>query len=312
MTPVFVNAIVLSLAWFACVNAIGSAVAAFLVFVTLDRRNVSARPGVVLIVRLLPACLSILFVTGMFLPAQWALEPRETGEALGLAWYVLAAAGALLLTRSALRAVSLARASRLVTSGPRLRGVVEDTFEVDGLSGVSLAGIVKPRILVGRSISAHLTRAELDVAIAHEVAHRDAGDNIARWCMLCAPDFLSGFAIAARLEQAWHAAAESRADATATRGDETRAVHLASALIKVARCSSLPNDRAVPSWSTLNDSELLEWRVKRLLSGPSVQNRSTLQTGAAVSIVVIGVLMLAPLFAESIHRLTEALVASLP
>jgi hypothetical protein len=306
------NAVVLSLAWFAGVNAIGSALAASLALVTPEGRNDRARPAIILLVRLLPAGLSLLFVTGVFLPAQWALEPRETGETLGIAWYVLAAAGAVLLARSARRAFSVARASRFVTSGPRLRGVAEDTYAVDGLSGVSLAGIIKPRILVGRAISAHLTAAELDVAIAHEVAHRDACDNLARWCMLCAPDFLSGSAIAARLEQSWHAGAESRADAKATRGDETRAIHLASALIKVARCSALPNERAVPSWSTLNDSELLEWRVQRLLSGPLVQNRSPLQAGAAIGIVTIGLLILAPAFAESVHRLTEVLVACLP
>ena len=86
------------------------------------------------------------------------------------------------------------------------------------MPGISLAGILNPRILIGPRIVAELSGPELDVAIAHEVAHLHAFDNFSRWCMLCAPDFLSGSAVAGRLEERWREAAECRADSRASGG----------------------------------------------------------------------------------------------
>jgi len=308
--------IVLALAWFACVNAIGTVLARSLGFL-IRGRSASSRPWVLLLVRLLPASVSILFVGAMFLPAQWALEPRDASETTGVVLYAIAIFGAALLLRSAGRMVGVARAGRHVISGSRPhRYGLANTYEVDAISGVSLAGVVRPRILVGRNVTGQLSHDELDVAVAHEMAHRDAFDNLARWCMHCAPDFLSGSAVASHLEHAWHVAAEARADARAIRGNSTRAVHLASALIKVARLSAIQRDSvSVPAWSTLNDSELLESRIHRLLSGPLPPSDPPYRLGylaTAVAVLLLIALIAAPVLAEPVHRLTEALVASLP
>jgi len=308
-----VRTIVLALAWFACINAIGSVVAACLAYGFRDRRT-AFRPSVLLGIRLLPSSMSLLFVGAMFLPAQWVWEPRDAEETLGLTLSMMAVAGAALLLRSACRAAVTAWASHLVRrrSRPYRRGA-SDTYVVDGVPGVCLAGVVRPRILIGRNVEAELSRAELEVAVAHEVAHRDAYDNLARWCILCAPDFLAGSRVASRLEHAWHAGVESRADAKAIRGNRARAVHLASALIKVARLSAEPAGRvSVPAWSTLNDSDLLEWRVQRLLDGALPQVPSLSRLRLIATIFVISVWMVAPLLAGPVHRLTEALIASLP
>jgi Zn-dependent protease with chaperone function len=305
--------IVLALAWFACVNAIGTVLTQSLAS-AIRGRSANPRPWGLLVVRLLPASVSILFVGAMFLPAQWALEPRDTAETMGLALYAIATVGAALLLRSARRIVEVARAGRLVMSGARRHpSRLANTYEVDTVPGVSLAGVVRPRILIGGNVTGQLSHDELDVAIAHEMAHRDAFDNVARWCMHCAPDFLLGSAVASRLEHAWHVAAESRADARAIRGNSTRAVHLASALIKVARLSAVEGDRiSVPAWSTLNDSELLEWRVHRLLSGSLPQPDARPRPGYLATTVAVCLLIAAPVLAESVHRLTEALVALVP
>src|SRR4051794_28438954 len=158
----------------------------------------------------------------------------------------------------------------------------------------------------------HLTGAELDLAIAHEVAHREAFDNLARWSMLCAPDFLAKSEVGSRLERGWHVAAESLADATATRGDETRAVQLASALVKVARLAAVTGQRAPAlSWSTLNDSELLERRVERLLTGGAhTLPPSRLRVLGAAALTAL--CMALPVFIPAVHHLTESLVALLP
>jgi beta-lactamase regulating signal transducer with metallopeptidase domain len=312
MTDLLIHTAVVSLAWFAGVNALVSVV----VWVIVRRwRHVNepTRPSVLLAIRLLPASASMLVVAAVLVPAQLALEPRDAGETLGWLWYAMAAIGAALLLRSVWRAVVVARASRMLTAD--CQAYMRDgaiLHEVEVVAGISLAGIIKPRILIGRSVRSHLTGAELDIAIAHEVAHREAFDNLARWSMLCAPDFLAKSEVGSRLEHAWHVAAESLADATAARGDETRAVQLASALVKVARLAAVSGQRApAPSWSTLNDSELLERRVERLLAGGAhTLPPSRLRFLGASALMALCVAL--PVFIPPIHRLTESLVALLP
>jgi len=305
--------VVLALAWFACVNAIGTVLARSLAS-AIRGRSASSRPWVLLVVRLLPAGVSILFVGAMFLPAQWTLEPRDARETIGVALYAFALVGASLLLRSARRIVGVARAGRLVMSRSRRHPYgLPNTYEVETVPAVSLAGVLRPRILIGGNVTRQLSQDELDVAIAHEMAHRDAFDNLARWCVHCAPDFLFGSAVASRLEHAWHVAAESRADARAIRGNATRAVHLASALIKVARLSTIEGHSvSVPAWSTLNDSELLEWRVHRLLSGSLPQPAAHPRLGYLATTLAVCLWLASPVLAPSVHRLTEALVAFVP
>ncbi len=313
MTSVVFRTIVLALAWFACINVLASVLTALLMYAFRDRAARS-RPWVLFAIRLLPAGLSLSFVVAMFLPAQWALEPRDAVETVGVALSAMAIAGAALLLRSWWRAILIARAGRLMRAGSRpCRRGAANTYVVDKLPGVSLAGVVRPRILIGQQVEAHLSPAELDVAIAHELAHRDAFDNLARWCMVCAPDFLTGCRVTRRFEHDWHVAAESRADMKAIDGDPVRAVHLASALIKVARLSTLPVERiSVPSWSTLNDSELLEWRVHRLLSGTLPETDAGPRLGFIAMTFAVSVVITAPVVAGPVHRLTEALIAFLP
>jgi len=307
------RAVVLTLGWFAAVNAGASVLAWVLTGLTSSRPQ--ARTARRLIpIRLFPACASILFAGGMFLPSHLLFEPRDANETLGLLWYGLSMAGAFLLVRSALRALEVWRHGRRLRrvercSDPELAGA----RQVEGFSGVSLAGVISPRILIGPDVVRELTPAELDVAIAHEVAHRDAFDNLVRWAMLCAPDFFGRSARAQRLEDDWHEAAESLADARAVRGDRVRAVHLASALVKVARLAArAPRARAIPAWSTLNDPTLLERRVRCLLSGvlPPLSPRAP-RLPVALTLVA-GLIGAVPAAAESIHRMTEQLVGLLP
>jgi hypothetical protein len=313
MMETVIRAVVLALAWFVALNATASVVSWSLVRFLPAFRHTN-RPHLLLLVRLVPAAASLLFVAAIFLPSHWALEPRDAHETLGFAWYGLAAAGAFLLGRSAVCAASVARTGRRLRAGERGAAIaIADVHEVDGISGVSLAGVFRTRVLIGPAITDCLSAAELEVAVAHELAHRDAFDNLARWGMRCAPDFLSYTAVARRLEEAWHAAAEARADTRATAGDSVRALHLASALVKVARLGTAAP--AVPLstvWSTLHDAPLLEWRVRRLVSGVVTADNPR-RSRALVAAVPFSMLLAAALtFSGAVHRLTEALVNLLP
>ena len=308
-----IRAVVLALAWFVAVNAIASVVT-WSIGHALPALRQRGQPHLLLLVRLFPAVASLLFVGAIFLPSHWAMEPRDANETLGLAWYGLAAAGAWLLGRSAACAASVARTGRRLRAGARRAAVaIADVHEVDGVSGVSLAGLFRTRVLIGPAITGCLSAAELEVAVAHELAHRDAFDNLARWGMRCAPDVLGHTGVARRLEEAWHAAAEARADTRAIGGDTLRAVHLASALVKVAR---LGTDRAVAPlstvWSTLHDAALLEWRVRRLVSG-AVPTEGPRHSRAVAAVILFTILLAAALTVSgTVHRLTETLVRLLP
>jgi hypothetical protein len=305
--------IVLTLGWFAAVNIVASILVRPLCGWLLDARGVLGARSL-LAVRLFPSAVSIVFAAGMFLPAHVMLEPSDAHERLGIVWYGLAAAGAFLVARSAGRARRVWRLGCQLRQGERPAvSLPPDVVEVPGHPGVSLAGVIRPRILIGPEVVRELTPAELDLAIAHELAHRDAFDNLARWSIACAPDWFGSSAMARRIEQAWHEAAESRADGTAIRGDRDRAVHLASALIKVARLSAFARPATPPSaWSTLNDPPLLERRVRSLLSG-SVPGHTPRISATAISLTVaVGLGAALPAAAETIHLVTEHLISVLP
>jgi Zn-dependent protease with chaperone function len=313
------NAVLLALAWFAAVNAALSAVAW-----TIARRlppGGATAAGWLLTLRLAPAAASLLFVGGIFAPAHWRFEPRGGDESFGAGVHLLAMAGALILAQSAWRALASARASwrlRACNRQPPLQVAGGfQVFEVHGLAGVSLAGLFRPRILVGPAVRDALTPEELDVAVAHEVAHGASRDNWKRLALFCAPDLFGATAAARRLEGAWRAAAECAADARAAAGDKGRAADLASALVKVARlgADAAPQIPApVPAWSSLHDAPLLEARVQRLVSAglPTGSGPRRPWAAATSGVLVLVGLCVGFLAARELHLLTELLAHSLP
>ena len=231
--------------------------------------------------------------------------------------YALSALGAALLLRSAARMSVVARAGWRLRACKRLSPVdlTARVYEVEGLGGVSLAGVFRTRILVGAAVRGSLTEAELDVALAHERAHRRAFDNLKRFVMFCAPDLFGGSAASRKVEAAWRATAEWLADARAVDGDGTRAVQLASALVKVSRLALAPSPvLSSPAWSTLHDPPLLELRVRRLVGGRAPVAATPSRAYRIVCLTLFATVLLScvTLAAPSVHQLTEALVRFLP
>src|SRR5262245_2829430 len=170
MIEMFARSIVMSLAWFAGVNAIASAMA-MLAAAAIGKADPLGRPRLLVTIRLFPAFASMVFVGTMFLPAQWTFEPRDTEETLGLVVYALATVGGLLLAGSVVRAIAVAGAGRQFRPG-EAAGTIDgaDVRQVRDLPGVSLAGVLKPRILVNSQVVEDLSPPELELAIAHELA----------------------------------------------------------------------------------------------------------------------------------------------
>lgn len=329
MTPLVASAALLGLAWFAAVNA-GASLVAWIAALAA-RHCGQGRPQCdagrarwaastfLLVVRLSPAAVSLVFVS-VFVPGHWRLEPSEPQESFGLVLYLLAAAGLVLLLRSVGRLAAVARAGWRLRACARLpqvtsKGSDAPIHEVRGLAGVSLVGVLRPRILVGATVVRELTPAELDVALAHEQAHRGACDNLKRCLMFCAPDFFGGSRAARRLESEWRAQAECVADTRAVQGDHSRALDLASALLKVSRLSADdgPCIRS-PAWSSLHEPPLLDLRVRRLVNGealcpPPVLPATLCLGGAALALAVI--VATVPT-GQMLHDVTEVLVRFVP
>lgn len=309
------SAVLLGLSWFAAVNLVLSA-AAWIASRWALHRSGSTSATLLLAVRLLPAAAASLFLALVFLPAHLRYEPADPDERFGAVLLALAMLGLGSILGSArrlMRVVADARQVRRWRLAPLDAGT-EPAYEVAGFPGMSLAGIVRTRILIGSSARAALTPSELELALAHERAHRRSFDNLKRCLVFCAPDFFGGSRAASRLEAAWRARLEREADLRAVDGDEHRAIHLASALVKVARLGGPVSAVSSPLWSTFNEPPLLESRVRDLVSGRAervpprgrrVAAAAALGAGAAVCVWLVSA-------SHGVHRLTETLVGLLP
>jgi Zn-dependent protease with chaperone function len=265
----------------------------------------------------MPALISGAFVVGLFLPAHLRFEPAAGEESFGFLLRLLAVRAAVLLTRSSWRALSAARTDYRLASEVRRAAVPLDAgaLEVRGFPGVSLAGILRPTILIGSDTLAALTPAELDAAISHEQAHRRSADNFKQFLMFCSPDLFGWSARARQLEDRWRAEAECQADARAAGGDDRRALVLASALVKVARLTRR-SSVVVPSpaWSAFHLAALLETRVRRLTAGRAPADTGDSPRWGGLVLAAIGVAT-AAWFSDgsyALHQVTEAMVTHLP
>jgi hypothetical protein len=316
----------LALAWFGAVNLALSAISAaggHLIDRRFVRLRASAAPAVLLGLKLLPGVGSLAFTAFVFLPGHWIFEPEGAQESLGVTLGALAALGAFTIALAGRRAVRDARLTRDVerswetrASGPRrdLGGELPVYCLPDEAPIISLVGLRHPRVFVARPVIEAFASDELEVSLAHELAHRDARDNLKRVVVASSPDLLALWRAGRRLEQRWRAAAEFAADARAVQGSATRAVSLASALLKVARL--VPAGGSLRARTALYDGSLLSARIDRLLA-PAESPLPRRNGGLAWSLPLFGITVLAAVLAADavwlgVHAATEGLVRFLP
>jgi hypothetical protein len=320
-------ALVVALAWFGAVNVAVSAMAAALAWLlergTLPPRFANA-PGALLALKLLPGAASLFFVLCLLLPAQWRFEPRDAEESAGYCMGALAVMGAATLVLSARRALRDTRVTRGVQRGwldrageplPVPAGGLPVYCLPDADPVVSLAGIRRPRLFVGRRVLDALSAEELDVSLAHELAHHATRDNLKRLLVAFSPDLLTLWRPGRTLERRWRAAVEFAADARAAGGDERRAVTLASALLKVARLAVTP---PTPAGAGIGfyDGTLLWARVERLLT-PAQDDLPGVPAAPVWSLCAVSLAVLAAAVTGqgawlSVHTVTEGLIRFLP
>jgi hypothetical protein len=310
------SAVVLGLAWFAGVNLIASVFALAAATWLPDAIAVDVRRArQLLALRFFPAAIAATVAVALFAPAHVLLEPADVEERYGVLPLGLAVIGLVLIARSVWRTARIAAASIRLAIYARRHAADRRTatLELPLLPAIALAGVFRPRVIIGSPARQALTMEELDVAVAHELAHRHAHDNLTRVLMACVPDLFSLTPAARRIERLWEAEAECLADARAAAGSAVRASRLASALVKVARLRS--SDAAwSPGWSSFHHAALLETRVLLLVQRPRQQPSRADRSSAPAGTVVVALVVAAWTAGvpRALHAITERLLAVLP
>ncbi|MGA7622808.1 MAG: hypothetical protein WCA91_04455 [Candidatus Acidiferrales bacterium] len=223
-----------------------------------------------LFLRLLPILAAGVVVLGVGVPSYMWLEPRTTGESVGLACFAAALLGLASWCVSIARALRLAlRSSHYMRRCERIgreisvggASIRTSLLDLDA-PVIALAGVFRPKVWVSRSVIDALSAEQLEAALRHENAHRVSRDNLKRLLFRLAPDIFPLTLRLGTLERAWARFSEWAADDETTCGDARLSLVLAAALVRVARLGAAP-PQAV-SWTPLIAGDL-STRVDRLL-----------------------------------------------
>jgi Zn-dependent protease with chaperone function len=286
-----------------------------------DSRSPGTAARFLLALRLLPFGLATLFVFGLCVPSYLWLEPTGTAERVGTLSVILALLGA------ATWSISVARTAHSLVASQRhnrLCRLAGDETRVPGESSslivveedaplLALSGLLRPRLLISRSVLHTLSSEELDAALSHEQAHRRSRDNAKRLLLLLAPDMFPFVRPLRTLERNWSKFTEWAADDRATAGNARRALSLAAALVRFARMGSAPR---LPYLSTslLACDRELSARVDRLLHAVPItrshakQPHHWLRTASFLLVGCLGALFLVPSALSLVHELLELLL----
>ena len=290
----------------------------------LDRVGARARAGGLFLLRVFPAAAASILVAGVFAPAFWRFEPRETGEMVGASLLAIAFVSAGLILGGLRRGWQASRATRRVvrgwSEGARplvLPGVAIPAYAIRAeFPVVSLVGILRPRLFVSERVLQACTAEELAVMVRHECGHLASRDNLKRLVLRLCPNPLPLVSPCGELERHWQEACEEAADDYAARASAPSALALANALVRVARMA--PARRAATAMLTwLYSGDSIERRVKRLVaSSPRGDSRATwLVTAralAAAPAVLTVAVLLDPTLLHTVHHLIEVVVETLP
>lgn len=270
--------------------------------------------------RLLPVMFAAVVVTGLCMPSYLWLETNDSTERVGLACCALALLGALLCTDSLIRSVRGVFISWRGVMRSKDAGLEKRTKESLPITTVNsdapvlaLAGLLRPRVIVSRSILQSLSGEELETAIEHERAHHRSHDNWKRLALTLAPEILPFTRAFAPFNRCWARLVEWAADDDATQGNFGRSLSLAAALVRVARIGGAFSASPLISFFLGRERELSA-RIDRLIGGTPVHAsfprrlRVALTIGVTAFGVLVLVAMIHPAALASVHEILEQLL----
>jgi Zn-dependent protease with chaperone function len=274
-----------------------------------ERLRAQSAARILLALRLAPAAIALVAVAGLCVPSYLSLEQEEGAEFVGLACLAAALFGAAIWTISWARSLRAAIRSHRYVRQCRPAGsywIAEGTAPFLGI-----AGIVRPKLIVSRSVAGALDRDQLAAAIQHERAHQSSADNLKRLLLLLAPDALPFVRGSAAVERAWLRFTEWAADDRAVSQNAWCSLSLAEALVRVARLGAAA--QASPLMSHFVAASVdISVRVERLLSPTSEpvtrKPRRIALGGAIVALPAAILLMAQPATLRAVHELLERLM----
>jgi Zn-dependent protease with chaperone function len=264
--------------------------------------------------RIFPMAAATIGAVGVVLPTFLWFEPSGSQERIPLTLIATATCGLLLLSSAAWRALrALARTRALARhwlSRARAIDGVETpvaAYAIDDVyPTVAVVGIRRPRLFLSSRVLDECSADETRAMILHEQAHIETHDNARRLALRACPEL---FASVTNLDRAWEAAAEEAADGLVARRAPHLAMSLAQALVRVGR---LVPDPLVASASALYSGGSLESRVRRLVTPAPAAQPSTSYGCVVMTLVTLGAVSVFLLSAPVLHRVIEAIVATLP
>ena len=284
----FLLGICILLAVMLALNSIAS-FAASLVWKVLEPRartwSAASQASVLCLLRTLPVVGGITIVALLFAPAYLAHEPRENHEEITLNLAIVAFFSALGVVLAVFRGIVSWRATARLTADwlrnaepITLPGITIPAFRIDHqFPVVAIVGTFRPRLFIANQILQSLSGDELAAALAHEVGHVIARDNLKRGLIRACRDMLLIIPCGRTLDAAWKEASEGAADEYAAGRDRMVGLDLASALVKIARLVPYGSKPTLPAGAYFvngEDPSGFKVRVRNLvmLAGSGTSN----------------------------------------
>lgn len=203
----------------------------------------ASKACVILGFRLAPVVLSFGLALAVVLPAYLLHEPRHKVEPVSFKLALLTGVAALGLLFAVWRGVRAWWVTRRLVQNWLRHAMRIELAEVSlpayriahPYPVVALVGCWRPRLFLAEQLWHTLTPNELAAAIAHELGHWHARDNLKRVVLRVCSDVLAILPTGRSLDRAWAEAAEAAADEYAARTGRGVGVELAGALVKIAR-----------------------------------------------------------------------------
>jgi Zn-dependent protease with chaperone function len=275
-----------------------------------ERLRAQSAARLLLALRLFPAAAALAAVAGLCVPSYLSLEREGGAEFVGFTCLAAALFGTAIWSISWARSLRAGIRSHRYVSQCRRAGSV---WIADGPAPfLGIAGIVRPKLIVSRSVADALDRDQLAAAIRHERAHQSSADNFKRLLLLLAPDALPFLRGSAAVERAWFRFTEWAADDRAVSEDAACSLSLAEALVCVARLGVAA--QVSPLMSHFVDASAdISVRVERLLS-PTMERaarksgRRIAAGGAVVTLLALVLAIAQPAMLRPVHGLLERLM----
>jgi Zn-dependent protease with chaperone function len=219
------------------------------------------------VLRTLPLFFATLLTAAFVVPSFLILEPRSIEEQIGGIPMTFALLGFALVFFGVVRSgMAIGRAAARIRLWTRGAQRLESERPVSLLQvfgdvpAMTVAGIMRPKLLVSKAAVSLLSRKETHAALNHELAHVRRRDNLRKLLLQFA-----AFPGMCGLEAAWLEATEIAADYRAV-SSAGEALELASALIKLSRVVPLMPPAELTTALVHTPASLVDARVKRLIA----------------------------------------------